>query len=131
MLDEPLPTSLDVRKAAARGVALKGVLAPADLGRIREILASDSGRIEAQLAFSRDEENRTIVELSLAATLEVTCQRCLEAMPLELNTSNTLAIVGSDERARELPKREHGMLKDKPDKWSFRLPGTWFRSRRA
>ena len=103
MLTEPLPTSLDVRKAAARGAVLKGVLQPADMARAREILASDNGRIEVQLAFSRDEENRTVIALSLTVDVEVTCQRCLEALPIQVHASNQLAVVGSDDRARDLP----------------------------
>jgi uncharacterized protein len=104
MLTEPLPTRLDVRKAAARGVEVRGVLKPSDLARVRGILASDTGRTEAHFAFSRDEENRSIVGVSLAAQLEVICQRCLEPMPIDVSSHNELAVIGDDTRAGDLPE---------------------------
>lgn len=104
MLTEPLPTTLDVRKAAARGVSISGALKPLDLQRFRGLLAADDGVIQAYLTFSRDEEGRYLVEVATEATVTVTCQRCLEPLEVELRTSNTLAAVWSDEQARHLAK---------------------------
>jgi len=103
MLTEPLPTTLDVRKAAVRGVTVSGCVAVSKLERLRPILASGDARIEACLVFSRDAENRSVIELSLSSNVEVTCQRCLQPMPIELNGENRLAIVGDDEKAMQLP----------------------------
>ena len=75
MLKEPLPKTLDVRKAAARGVSIQGALKPHDLQRFGELLASPEGSIEATLVCSRDEENRYLVQVDLDAEVAVTCQR--------------------------------------------------------
>ena len=56
MLTDPLPTTLDVRKAAMRGASTSGALKPLDYRVFRALLASDEGAVQAQLAFSRDEE---------------------------------------------------------------------------
>jgi len=104
MLTEPLPTTLDVRKAAARGVSISGALKPLELQRFRGLLASDDGDIQAHLAFSRDEEGRYLVTVEVQATVSVTCQRCLEPMSTTVESSNTLAIVWTDDQARHLPK---------------------------
>ena len=104
MLTEPLPTTLDVRKAAARGVGVNGVLNPVDLQRFRPLLASDEGSIRVELSFSRDEENRYLVHVSVAADVVVICQRCLEAMPESVASDNTLAVVWTDEQAAQLPR---------------------------
>ena len=53
MLTEPLPSTLDVRKAAARGVSVSGTLSPSDLPRFRALLADETGGIKVELAFSR------------------------------------------------------------------------------
>lgn len=103
MLTEPLPTTLDVRKAAARGVTVRGEVALAELSRLRGMLASDEGRIEAQCRFERDEENRFLVIVSVKGRLHVSCQRCLEAMPMDIECESRLAIVGDDEAASQLP----------------------------
>lgn len=99
----PLPTTLDVRKAAAREVVVSGVVELQRLGRLREILASDEGHIEARCEFHRDEEGRFVVEVSVDARVAVTCQRCLEPMPLKIASRTRLAIVGDDNAARQLP----------------------------
>jgi len=95
---------LDVRKAAARGVSVSGTLRPLDLQRFRPLLAADEGTIEAQLSFSRDEEDRYVTHVAVEADVSVTCQRCLEPMPAHLTSDNTLAVVWTDEQAAHLPR---------------------------
>jgi len=95
---------LDVRKAAARGVSVSGTLRPLELLRFQPLLAADEGTIEAQLSFSRDEENRYVIHVAVEADVSVTCQRCLEPMPAHLTSDNTLAVVWTDEQAAHLPR---------------------------
>ena len=104
MWTEPLARSLDVRRAAARGAAVCGAGDPQQLPRFRALLAEDSGTIAADLAFSRDEENRFVIRVSVSAEVQVVCQRCLQPMPLALAADNTLAVVWNDEQARQLPR---------------------------
>lgn len=104
MLTEPLPSTLDARKAAARGVSISGALKPLDLPRFAALLADEGGEICAQLAFSRDEENRPVVQVAVEAQVSVICQRCLGPMDLSLKGENTLAVVWNDEQARHLPR---------------------------
>ena len=101
---EPLPKTLDMRKAAARGVSIQGTLKPLELQRFGELLASTDGTIEVKLAFQKDEENRYVVDVDLQAKVAATCQRCLESMPVELEGSNRLAVVWTDDEARHLPR---------------------------
>jgi uncharacterized protein len=104
MLSEPLPSTLDVRKAAGRGVSVRGTLKPLDLPRFRPLLAADDGIIQAELTFTKDEENRYLIHLAITAEIVVTCQRCLEPLPRSLASENTLAVVWSDEQAAHLPR---------------------------
>ena len=99
MLTEPLPTTLDVRKAAAREATVSGVLALPELARLQGVLASENGRVEAVFAFGRDEENRYVVTVSVDAEVEVHCQRCLDSMQVAVQSENRLAIVGDDDRS--------------------------------
>jgi uncharacterized protein len=110
MLTEPLPTTLDVRKAAAREVTVSGVLTLSEMTRLQEILASNCGRIEAKIDFGRDEEKRFAATVSVTANVEVRCQRCLNSMPLVVETENRLAIVGDDEQARSVPSHAEPWL---------------------
>lgn len=104
MLTEPLPTTLDVRKAAAREVGVSGVLKPQDLPRFRPLLAADEGQISVEMRFSRDEENRYLVSVGIEADVTVTCQRCLETMSRHVSSESALAVVWTDEEAAQLPR---------------------------
>jgi len=104
MLTEPLPTTLDVRKAAVRGIDVRGSLKPVDLKRFRPLLGSDEGNIAIEMDFSRDNENRYLLQVKLEADVIVTCQRCLQTMPQHLSCVNALAIVWTDEEAVSLPR---------------------------
>jgi uncharacterized protein len=104
MLTEPLPKSLDIRKAAARGVSIEGVLEVLEMPRFWPLLAGDEGLVQARFTCSRDEENRFLVALSIEVDVAVTCQRCLDPMPIRLVSENVLAVVGGDEQAAQLPR---------------------------
>lgn len=104
MLTEALPSTLDVRKAAARGVSVSGVLKPLNLPRFRSALAADEGVIQAVLAFSRDEERKLVVQVKFEADVSVICQRCLQAMPLHIDGEGNLGIVWTDDQAAQLPR---------------------------
>ena len=95
---------LDVRKAATRGVSVSGTLKPLQLQRLRPALAGDKGAIQAELTFSRDEENRYLIHVAVEADVEVACQRCLDSMSQHLASANTLAVVWTDEQAAHLPR---------------------------
>lgn len=103
MLTDPLPATLDVRKAATRGAIVKGTLKLPELPRFRDLLAADEGVVAAVLTFSRDEEGRYLVQAITDSTVTVMCQRCLQPMPVQLHTDSTLAVVWTDEQARQLP----------------------------
>ncbi|MEP5765523.1 MAG: YceD family protein [Halieaceae bacterium] len=121
MLTEPLPTTLDVRKAAAREATVSGLVPLSELARLQGVLASNQGNAEAHCAFSRDEEHRYIVTVSVTAAVEVRCQRCLESMPLKVESENQLAIVGDDDQARQLPARYEPWLveEEQGNLWSL------------
>ncbi len=110
MLTEPLPRTLDVRKAAVRGARVSGVLKPLDLQRFRSLLASDEGRVEVVLDFSKDEEDRYLAHVVVDADVRVTCQRCLEEMTRHVACDNTLAVVLSDAQAAALPRHLDPLL---------------------
>ncbi|MEM0952682.1 MAG: YceD family protein [Pseudomonadota bacterium] len=103
MSAEPLPAFLDVRKAATRNITVKGVVELAGLPRLAQSLVAADGVAEVICSFSRDAENRNIVNLEVTASVMVTCQRCLEPMRLPLQIASRLALVGDIEAAKQLP----------------------------
>ncbi len=121
MSTEPLPCELDARKAAARGARVSGTLRPADMPRFRALLAGDEGSIRAELGFSRDEEGRSLVRVVIDADVAVICQRCLQPMTRRVTSDSLLAIVWTDEQARQLPRNLEPLVvaAQEADLWSI------------
>jgi uncharacterized protein len=114
MLTDPLPTTLDLRKAAARGAGVGGALKARDLVRFRPLLAGDEGEISVEMECSRDEDGRYLVRVAIEADVLVTCQRCLETMPEHLSSDNTLVVVWTDAEAASLPKHLDPLVATEP-----------------
>lgn len=104
MLIEPLPTILDVRKAAVRGATVTGTLKPRDLKRFLPLVEDADGDIFVQMVFSQDEDKRYLLHLMIRADIVILCQRCLENMPLHLASTSSLAIVWTEEEATHLQR---------------------------
>jgi len=57
------------------------------------------------MAFSRDEEGRYLIRVTIEADVTVACQRCLEGMQTHVSSDSTLAVVWTDAEAARLPRR--------------------------
>ncbi|MFN2328874.1 MAG: YceD family protein [Chromatocurvus sp.] len=100
----PLPRTMDLRKQAMHKAHFEGSLAPADLHRLRGLLAGDEGSIQAMISCDLDEEGRTVLAVDVDARVSVRCQRCLEIFQRPLVANSRLAVVRTDEQAAELPE---------------------------
>lgn len=99
-----LPRQVAVRKLAAVGAELKGTFKVAELERLRQALADDSGSGEFRFEFATDEEGRPVMTGEVSATVTVCCQRCLQPMQLVLHSVMTTGIVHTDAQAKALPE---------------------------
>ena len=100
----PLPRTLDLRKPAMHKAHFEGSLKPAQLSRLRGLLAGDEGGVDAVVSCSLDEMGRTVLAVSVDGRLSVRCQRCLEVFQRPVAASSQLAVVETDEQAAELPE---------------------------
>ena len=80
-----MPERGDPLQLAELGRAYEGELELAGLGRLRGLLANDSGLVRYRLRFDRDGRGRPYVEGRLEASLPLECQRCLKAYELVLD----------------------------------------------
>jgi uncharacterized protein len=101
---EPLPTILDVRKAAVRGSSVTGILKTKDLTRFQPLVQDAESDIFVEMAFSIDEDKRYLVHIAIRGEVVVLCQRCLDNMPIHLSSACTLAIVWTEEEAAHLQR---------------------------
>jgi uncharacterized protein len=99
-----LPRHIDPRKFAQQGININGNVDIAELVRVNSLLASSQGIVDADLRFGVDEQGIRNLTGSINATVEMVCQRCLEAAPQSLQINLNLGFVWSDEDVEKLPK---------------------------
>lgn len=96
--------------------SFQGVLPVAELPRLVEALAEDSGEIVYDLDFEQGELGDPELHLRLAARLTLECQRTLQPFEWPVEVDSRLGLLAREEDAAALPERceplllEHGTL---------------------
>ncbi|MCC4275965.1 YceD family protein [Marinomonas communis] len=103
MLNDTLPKYFDPRKYAAQEVALEGRLPLSVFPELSAALASNEGDALIHLNFRVDEDRRYIATGSITATVQVECQRCLEAAPVDLEVDLCVCFVYDEDHAKNIP----------------------------
>ncbi|WP_269620867.1 YceD family protein [Zhongshania sp. BJYM1] len=104
MQRQPLPKFVDARKFVSSGMEIHAYRQVDGLDRFVAGLANNSGSVDVDLRFFRDEQGFKCINGSAVAHAEVICQRCLNPMPICIEAEFNLAIVWTDEQAKALPK---------------------------
>jgi DUF177 domain-containing protein len=86
---------IDGLEFASAGATQQGIWPLRDFPRLRDMLAADAGEVKYQIRGVLDERGRPSLRLKVSGTLSLRCQRCLEAMPLEVNTDETLVLAAT------------------------------------
>ncbi|MEW6445885.1 MAG: YceD family protein [Pseudomonadota bacterium] len=93
---------LDIRGLVRQGVTLKGELNTAELPRLAGVVLNHAS-VRFSLDFGKDGDGQATIRGDLETTVEMTCQRCLGPVAIDLNPSISLGVVGSESEARLLP----------------------------
>lgn len=92
MSHEPV---IDGFEFASAGARQQGILPASDFPRLRDTLASEGGEVAYEIEGVHDERGRAALRLRVKGTLQLRCQRCLEPMPFQVQTDETLVLAGS------------------------------------
>lgn len=115
MSNTPLPKQVDVRKLIAADVSIDAREPLANFARLPDMLEASDGDVEVQMRFYVDERGAKRIDGRVQATLMVLCQRCLQPLPLPVESQFQAAVVWSDEEASRLPKElEPYIVGDEP-----------------
>lgn len=89
---------------AKDGRVLEGALAISGLERLQDLLAEVSGEVSFRLHGFKGERGEYLLHLVVTGLLPLACQRCLEAIPFDLDVDSLLEIVpeGADMSQEEL-----------------------------
>jgi uncharacterized protein len=86
---------IDGFEFASAGATQQGVWPLSNFPRLRDVLANDAGEVAYEVSGVRDERGRPGLRLKVDGTLSLRCQRCLEPMPFEVHTDETLVLAAT------------------------------------
>ena len=76
----------------------RGSLAPADLERLEDVLATDAGRLDYTVTARLDPQRRQVVSCIIEGFVFLTCQTSLEAFRYAISVDDRLVLVDSEAR---------------------------------
>ncbi|HWM43674.1 MAG TPA: YceD family protein [Burkholderiales bacterium] len=86
---------IDGFEFASAGATQQGVWPLSEFPRLRDVLAAGAGEVAYEISGVRDERGRPGLRLKVRGTLRLRCQRCLEPMPFEVQTDETLVLAAT------------------------------------
>lgn len=75
---------------------LAGSVPVSALRQLRDILYNDKGSVKFDLQFGKDDRGRVYIKGEFNATLNLTCQRCMQPMELPVGNRISLVVASSD-----------------------------------
>jgi len=78
---------------AREGRVLEGELAVSELERLHDLLAEVSGSVSFRLQGFKSEHGELMLHLEVGGIIPLACQRCLKAIPFDLDVDNLLEII--------------------------------------
>lgn len=107
-----LPEQADPLRLCEQGKGYEGRVALRGFARLAPLLTSSEGEAAFTLRFDQDDEGRARIHGHLRADLQVCCQRCMESMPLSVDTDFLLSPVSGPQEAEMLPSEYDPLLLD-------------------
>ena len=101
-----LPLHVEPFKWADRGAEVDVTVPLKSFTRLLGGALSVEGVVTVRCDFARDAQGRAWLSGTAAATVSLTCQRCLEAVQVELDADFRLALVGDEAEAEALPEED-------------------------
>jgi len=72
------PSHVDCEQLAGNAAVLERVYALGEMPRLRDVLADSQGSLQARFAFTKSASGRPGAKVSIEATPQLNCQRCLQ-----------------------------------------------------
>ncbi|MEX1057344.1 MAG: hypothetical protein WED11_06415, partial [Natronospirillum sp.] len=103
MINPALPQTIEPYRLADREVLLEGTVNAERLGRFMgAVLQAEPLQVSAR--FYRDDDGNRLASGRVSTTATVTCERCLNSMPFELETEFLLVMVTEEAQLSSVPK---------------------------
>jgi uncharacterized protein len=105
-------TRFDALKLSASGESLAGTADARDFPRLVDRLAEDAGpaRIDWRLTGGTDGQRRALLTLTLAGSVPLICQRCLQPFVASVNQTTELLLARSEAELKRLDADEDEVI---------------------
>lgn len=101
-MPDRLPVRIDPYRLAEQNLTIKGTLGTQKMERYLATVATAADELYATLAFEKLGTEHYQLTGQVATDLSMTCQRCLEAIEVKLESDFELSIVTSDLQAEQM-----------------------------
>ncbi|MDB6087093.1 MAG: hypothetical protein JWN43_4974, partial [Gammaproteobacteria bacterium] len=110
-----LPDLVDCARLSEDAAVLQRVYELADLPRVQDMLAEPRGTLSANFAFAKAPSGRPGAEVTVTATPQLVCQRCMQGYGSRVSGGSDVEFVASDEpetadSEREFFRMENGQV---------------------
>ena len=105
-MSEGIPAHIDLLRAARSDSQFDGTVKLADMPRLVGMLASKDGLLNVKVKLGLDEQGYAYLHGTASGEAQVYCQRCLQAMPLELEADFELTLVESEYEVERIPEEK-------------------------
>lgn len=110
MFGDRLPITIEPYKLARDAGVVEGDIPLDQCARVLDALVNNEGHCHVRLEFDIDPQRIRFVRGKLKGVVNVFCQRCMNAMPHEIDSEFLLALASSDEAAANLPKQYEPLI---------------------
>ena len=112
MAEVALPKRLDAIKFVDNETVLTGSLDIKLFERFQEAVEDVNGPVAYKLAFQRDADDHMFIDGECSTKATMVCQRCLDAVVLEVRGEFQIGLAFSDEKSKHLPKQYEPAIMD-------------------
>jgi uncharacterized protein len=88
--------AIDPLRFARERSRVTGVLAVAQLPRLADLLSSREGMVSYAVEGDTSAKGQPVLRIHLTGVVAVSCQRCLERLPLHLDVKRDLVLIAPD-----------------------------------
>jgi uncharacterized protein len=99
---------IDGFQFARTGQELRGKCPVAAFARLQDVLISNDGELDYEVLGTKDDMGRPALRVRVSGPLQLTCQRCLKALPYALRVDATLVLAGSEAEIEAQPVEPEG-----------------------
>ena len=101
-----LPDVVDCARLAEEAAELQRVYELAELPRLKDLLAGPRGRLSARFVFGKLASGRPGAQVSIDASPELVCQRCMQGFELPVSAGSDIEFAAADEPGTADSERE-------------------------